>query len=214
MINQAFNEATSLFTGTFMIALQTFLRIAISILRMVLPAALLALVMISKGAVLLFILLIMSSWTFWRNIGILWGRLQATPRTSNFFDELNLYGYATLDDLRFQSDPFSVVTAVQNTQFYIRYISFVDAPPSGHVTLGKIMSPGWIVQMLDVGLTRIAKLSMPVAIELSELIFIPAYAIASLFGRIRHKCIPPSGTFACYIRNLYTRIIRFMKVQP
>lgn len=214
MLNQAFNEANSLFTGTFMIVLQTFLRIAISILRIVLPAALFALVMISKGVVLLLILLIMSSWTYWRNIGILWGRLQAAPGASNFFDELRLYGYATLDDLRFQSDPFSVVTAVQNTQFYIRYISFVDAPPSGQVTMSNLMSLGWIAQMLDIGLTRIAKLSMPIAIELSELIFIPVYAIVIMVRRIWHKHGQPSNTFSRVMRNVYNRIIRLIKVQP
>ena len=214
MINQAFNEASSLFTGTFMFAFQMLLRIAISLLRIVLPAALFALVMITKCAVLLFILLMMSFWTYWRNIGILWRRLHATSRTSSIFDELRIYGYATLDDLRFQSDPFSVVTAVQSTQFYIRFISFVDVPSKGQVTIINITSLGWIAQMLDVGLTRIAKLSMPVAIELSDLIFIPVYAIANLLGHIRHKHGQPSNTHACFMRNIYNRIIRFIKVQP
>ena len=95
--------------------------------------------------------------------------------------EIKLFCYASPDELRFQSVPFSVTAAVQDSQFYRRFISFVDMRTTDQITIQNFMSLGWIAQVLDSGLTRIVKLAMPIAIQISNVMFMPMYVVTSLF---------------------------------
>ena len=72
--------------------------------------------------------------------------------------------------------------SVQDTQFYRRFISFVDMQTTDQITIQNFMSLGWIAQVLDSGLTRIVKLAMHVAIQVSNLVFIPIHAVSTLFN--------------------------------
>lgn len=182
MINQVFCETTSLFTGAFMTAFRMFAWIAISVLRIAIPIALFGLVLLSKGMLLFTVLLLVTFWTYWRNIGLLRTRLQDVHGLLNCAREIRLYCYASPDELRFQSIPFSVKAAVQDTQFYRRFISFVDMQTTDQITIQNFMSLGWIAQVLDSGLTRIVKLAMHIAIQVSNLVFIPIHAVSTLFN--------------------------------
>ena len=182
MINQVFGETTSFFNGVFMIIFRVFAWIAISLLRIAIPIVLFGLVLLSKGIILFAILILVTLWTYWRNLGILRARLQAVHGLSDSIREIRLYCYASPDELRFQSIPFSVTAAVQETQFYHRFISFVDMQTTDQITIWNLMSLGWIAQVLDSGLTRIVKLAMPIAIQVSNLVIIPIHLVSTLFN--------------------------------
>lgn len=181
MINQVFGETTSFFGSVILLALRVFTWIAIAILRIAIPIALFGIVLVSKGIILFAALLVVTLWTYWRNIGILCERLQAAHGMTNSMQEIKLFCYASPDELRFQSVPFSVTAAVQDSQFYRRFISFVDMRTTDQITIQNFMSLGWIAQVLDSGLTRIVKLAMPIAIQLSNVMFMPMYVVTSLF---------------------------------
>lgn len=188
MIERAYNDSMSLFGGAFCFALRivswivfALIWAAISILRVVLPFVLFGIVLLGKGLVLFVVLLLVTFWTYWRNIGILRARIQAAHGMSESIREIQLYCHASQAELRFQDDPFSVVSAVEDTLFYRRFIAFVDVRHTDQITIQNIMSLGWIAQVLDSGLTRIVKLSMPLAIYTSNVIFVPLHMVASLF---------------------------------
>ena len=182
MINQVFGETTSFFGGVFLTAIRVFAWIAISILRIAIPIVLFGIVLLGKGIVLFAVLFLVSFWIYWRNIGILQTRLRTTHGFSEFIKEMRLYCYASSDELRFQSVPFSVTAAVQDSQFYRRFIAFVDMRSMDQITIQNFMSLGWIAQVLDSGLTRIVKLAMPIAIQINNILFIPIHMITSLFN--------------------------------
>lgn len=181
MFDRMFYDMTSFFGGIFLLVLRVLAWIAISILRIVVPAMLFAVVLAGKGVVLFVILLLVSIWTYWRNIGILRARLRDSHGIVGFFRALHLHGFATVEDLRFQDTPFSVAAAVMDTRFYRRYISFVDMQSDMPVTIQNFMSLAWIAQVLDSGLTRIVKLAMPIAILGGNLLYLPLHLLTCLF---------------------------------
>lgn len=182
MINQVFGETTSFFGQTILLAVRVLIWIASVVLRITLPFVLFGIVLMTKGAILFAILLIVTLWTYWSNIGILHARIKSSGGLSNALTELRRYGFATPEELRFQSVPFSVTSAVEETQFYRRFISFVDTRPTDQITIQNFMSLGWIAQVLDSGLTHIVKLAMPLAIQTSNLLSAPLYMVAAIFS--------------------------------
>ena len=180
MIDQVFGEATSFFGGTIQLALRILLGVASTILRIAFPFVLFGVVLVSKGALLFAALLLVTFWTYWQNIGILYARVRSAPGVKKAFGELQSFGFASPEELRFQDTPFSVATAVQDTPFYRRCISFVDMQSTDQITIQNFMSLGWIAQVLDSGLTRVVKLAMPIAIHVSNLLVMPIYLMANL----------------------------------
>ena len=183
MIEQVLGETTSMFSGAFMFALRTVVWLATTVLRIAFPIVLFGLVLASKSAILFIALLLVTLSTYWKNIGYLWSRIRAEHGAPSLLEIVRSYCCADAEELRFQSEPFSVADAVQNSPFYQRYISFVDTTPSGQVTIQNWMSLGWIAHVLDSGLTRIVKLAMPAAILISNLIFVPIGMVLRLFCR-------------------------------
>ena len=180
MIDQVFGETTSFFSGTILLALRVLFWIAITILRIAFPFVLFGVVLVSKGALLFAALLLVTFWTYWSKLGVLYARLRSAQGVKKVFGELQSFGFASLEELRFQDVPFSVVTAVQDTPFYRRFISFVDMQSTDQITIQNFMSLGWIAQVLDSGLTRVVKLAMPIAIHVSNLLVMPIYLMANL----------------------------------
>jgi hypothetical protein len=181
MFFPVFGVATSFFGGLVLFVLQIVIWIVVSILRIAFLIAWFAFLLIGKGTILFVLLLLVSLWTYWRNIGILHARLPAVRGLSGFFKELRLYGHASPAALRLRHIPFSVAGAIQNTLFYRRFIAFVDVPSADPITIWNFMSLGWIAQVLDGALTRVVKLAMPIAILASDIVFIPIHMLVSLF---------------------------------
>lgn len=182
MIIPVFAVTTSFFGGILLFAFQIVIWLALAILRIAIPIALFGIVLIGKGIILFVLLLLVSLWTYWWNIGALHTRLQTAQGFSGIFKEIWHYGHESSAALRPQAPPFSVVDAVQNTPFYRRFIAFADRSTTDPVTIQHFMSPGWIAHVLDCGLTRIVKLATPIAIHASDIVFLPIYMITSLFS--------------------------------
>ena len=181
MLNQVYYETKSVFDGAFFFTLRLFLWIVISILRIVIPIALFGIVLIGKGVILCASLLCITFWKYWWNIDILQNRLRHVQGFYNFLNELRIYGFATEQELNYQANPFSVSDEVKRTRFYYRFIAFVDRQNTDQITIQNVMSLSWLAQVMDKGLTFLVKLAIPVAIEISNLIFIPINAIMSAF---------------------------------
>lgn len=181
MINQVFGETTSFFSGAFLLALRIFIGLAVAVFQIALPFVLFGIVLLSKGAILFVGLLLVTFWTYWQNLGILYARIKTIRGLTNSLQVLRQYCSASEEELRYQDIPFSVTTAVQNTQFYQRFIAFVDMRPTDQITIQNFLSLGWIAQVLDSGLTHLVKLAMPLAIQISNLLIMPFYLIANLF---------------------------------
>ncbi len=180
MINQVYNQTMSLFFEAFMFALHIFLMIVIPIIKLVVPVVVCGVVLIGKAVLLFIVLMIVTIWTYWRNISILENRLRNVNGLFGYFQELRLYCEASIEELTYQRDPFSVAIAVQGTRFYQQYIAFVDVPYGDHITIMNFMSQGWIAQTIDRGLTRLVKVAIPVTNQMNNIAFTPFHMLTSL----------------------------------